>query len=140
MDYEAKIHDRWAADTTLNGLIPVARFITGTRFGDDDRAPDYPYATMTHLPGGGKTYTNTNKVAHPQVTLTVYVGADQFDEGKAAIEAVVDAFDRADFALSSPDSVLNMQANGSPEVIQDDGDGTWAFAVGFTLSILEVAA
>lgn len=143
--YEAAIHARWAADETLNGLLPAARFVTGIYFPDDDDdstpEPEYPYATMTD-PGGrrGRDYSNDTILAYPSVQITLYYGKASFDEAKTAIDAVVALFDRVDFDLVGGGTVQKMQMTGEPRWEQDLGDGHWEFTVDFDLDILVEAA
>lgn len=131
-DLAAQIHVRWAADATLNGLLPVAQVHTGAYSVED---PEFPFATITFPGGGPRDYSNTDTIAHPVVQITVYHGLDYHDEAKAIMDAVLAAFDRADFELTGSDSVLNVQLTGEPSELQDS-DGDWYLVASFECAIL----
>jgi hypothetical protein len=131
-DYEAQIHARWAADGTLNGLLASTRVHTGPYSVVD---PKFPFATITFPGGRPREYSNDDTIAYPTVQITVYHGMDYHDEAKAIIDAVVAAFDRADFTLTGGDSVLNMQLTSEPSQLQDE-DGDWYMIASFECMVL----
>ena len=121
------IHQRWAADSTLNGLLDSSKVTTGTYYATD---PTFPYATITRPGDTTGGYDNDGAALElPRVRITVYHGRDNYDEGLAIAAAVKSAFDRTDFALSGSDKVLNMQRDGYEEI--DDEDGDWYFVIDF---------
>lgn len=121
------LHTRWEADGTLNGLLPVAKVMTGIYFAED---PVYPYATITRPYDVPLQYDNTGAaVERVMVRITVYHAAESYDEGQAIANAVKSAFDRTDFNLSGSDRVLNMQRD-SYQAIQDE-QGDWYFVIDF---------
>ncbi len=129
MNLEAQLHARWAADATLNGLLDASKVSTGIYVGTDDN-PTFPFATLTFPGGSPRDYTNSQTIARPVVRIAVYHGRSNFDEAKAIMDAVVAAFDRAEFSLSGSDTVVNMQLQGEPASTQDD-DGDWYFIADF---------
>lgn len=134
-DWEAQIHARWAADSTLNGLLDSAKFVTGTYFKEDTDGtggPTFPYATVTFPGGGVRSYTTDDTVAYPTARISVYHDRDSYDECKAIMDAVVGCFDRAGFTLTGDNDVLNMQLAGEPEYVQDE-DGDWYAIADFTV-------
>ena len=125
------LHTRWAADGTLNGLLPVANVMTGNYFATD---PVFPYATITRPGDTTEGYDNSD-AAEERVTVrvTVYHHRDNYDEGLAIADAVKSAFDRTAFDLSGSDKVLNMQRTGYLE-LQDENDN-WYFVIDFTCTV-----
>jgi hypothetical protein len=137
MNLSQVIHEKWAANSTLNGLLPVAQFHTGTYFATD---PEFPYATLTR-PSGGSTTARMNdghRIDTVTVRIAVYHGADNYDEGVVIADAVDDAFDKLDFDLSNSDRVIQMMIDGPAGEIQDD-EGNWAWVTDFTCTIHRAA-
>ncbi len=133
MNLSQVIHEQWAANSTLNGLLPVAQFHTGTYFKAE---PAFPYATLTR-PGIGSITSRLNdghRIDTLTVRIAVYHGADSYDEGVAIADAVDDAFDKLGFALSNSDRVIQMMVAGPASELQDD-DGNWTWVTDFTCMI-----
>jgi len=132
MNINATLHSRWANDATLNGLLPVAKVVTGIYFASE---PAYPYATITRPGDRPLAYSSEGAaVERVLVRITVYHGLNNYDEGLAIADAVKAAFDRKDFALSGSDKVLNMQRCGYMEVSDEDVAG-WFFVLDFDCSV-----
>jgi hypothetical protein len=123
------LHERWAADTTLNGLLPVASVFTGIHFAED---PVFPYATLTRPGDVPETFTNSgDAVENVSVRITTYHDADSYDAGLAIAEAVQDLYNRTKFDLSGNDKVLSMTRAGYQEIPEPE-NGDWFFVVDFT--------
>ena len=121
------LHTRWAAGTTLNGLLAAAKVMTGRYFAED---PTFPYATITRPNDVPQGYTSDGAaVERVAVRITVYHAFESYDEGLAIADAVKSTFDREDFDLSGSDKVLNMQRSGYQEIQDEDGD--WYFVIDF---------
>ncbi len=131
MNIGAVIHTRWAADSTLNGLLPSSDVMTGNYFATD---PKFPYATITRPGDTTEGYDNT-EAAEERVTVrvTVYHHRDNYDGGLAIADAAKSAFDRTKFDLSGSDKVLNMQRTGYAEL--QDEDDNWYFVIDFTCTV-----
>ena len=132
MNLSQVIHERWAADGTLNGLLPVAGFNTGMYF---KVAPTFPYATLTRPAGTVESRANDGtRVDTLPLTITVYHGADNYDEGVVIEQAVDDAFDNTGFALGGGDLVVVMKLVGPPAEVQDE-EGNWSWACDFNVRV-----
>ncbi len=118
------IHDRWAADATLNGLLAATKVMTGTNFAVD---PAFPYATIT-APGGppGERYNDGAATNVVTVRIAVYHDMDNYDACKAIADRVQVLFDSKDFALGGSDKVLDIRAS-IPQEIQDQETSVWTF-------------
>ena len=136
MNLSQVIHAQWAADSTLNGLLPAAGFMTGMNFSDD---PTFPYATLTRPAGTVDSRTNDGtRIDILPVIITLYHGADSYDEGVAIEQAIDDAFDDAEFSLANGDKVIQMRITGPPAEIQDE-EGNWSWECNFDL-VVEMGA
>ena len=121
------IHTRWENDTTLNGLLDIAYFVTGTHFRED---PGSTYATLT-FPGGDRLAWTNNGAQIVRELARITVHHDNYDTGRQIMNAVMSAFDQAEFNLSSSDEVINMKLNTTPTQIQDEETGEWDFVIDF---------
>lgn len=132
MNLSQVLQTQWAADSTLNGLLPAANVNTGIYF---NAAPTFPYATITRPGGTVESRANDGtRIDALTVRITVYHGADYYDEGVTIAQAVDDAFDNTNFNLTG-DKVLVMQIDGPPEEIQDQESGNWYWICDFTARI-----
>jgi len=136
MNLSQVLHAQWAADSTLNGLLPVAGFQTGMYFKTE---PTFPYATLTR-PAGTVDIRETAGVRTDilPVIITLYHGADSYDEGVAIEQAIDDAFDDTEFSLAGGDKVIQMRIVGPPAEIQDE-EGNWSWECNFDL-VVEMGA
>lgn len=136
MDLGQVIHAQWAADETLNGLLPATKVMTGLYFASD---PGYPYGTIT-LPGGppGGWSNDAAKLNQVTVVVAVYHDHGSYDACKAIADRVVDLFDKTDFALTGSDKCLSIRA-GEPQEIQDQDSGDWTFVVTLECSVYQGA-
>ena len=128
MNLLATLHARWAAATALNTLLPIASVTTGVHV-PNAADPSFPFGTIERSGDGERSYTDGGAYQDIPIQMTVYNGRNQYDEGLAIADAVEDAFDRTDFALASPDTVLVMRLTGREEL--EDDDGNWSFVLGF---------
>ena len=132
MNLPKYLHTRWAANTTLNGLLPATSLHTGTHMAVD---PTFPFATIS-MPGGFNAGRTNDGVSNEAVSvrIAVYHGADYYDELVAIAEAVHDAFDEAAFDLGGSDRCILMHQEGEPDQIQDER-GDWTFSIDFTCRV-----
>ena len=136
MNLSQVIHERWAADGTLNGLLDESLFMTGMNFSAD---PKFPYATLTRPQGTVNSRRNDGtRTDILPVIITLYHGADSYDEGVAIEQAIDDAFDDTDFSLANGDKVVQMRITGPPAEIQDE-EGNWSWECNFDL-VVEMGA
>jgi len=127
------LHARWAADTTLNGLLDSSKLSTGL-------APDseFPYATITWPGNTAGGWTNDGaSLDRIGVRITVYHGRDNYDDGKAIVSAIRNAYSRADFAVGGGGRCINMQYTGDEE-LQDEEDD-WYFVIDFEAQVHTLA-
>lgn len=130
------IHSRWAADAALNGLLAATSVATGT-FLKAPVAPALadrvlPYATINREEGGETFRSNAERIDNLPVTIAVY--HDDYDKGHAIAEAVLSAFNNANFALDGNDRVIDMRCPPYAEQ-QDAASGVWAFVFAFSVAV-----
>lgn len=135
MNLEEAIHARWAADATLNGLLPATDVHTG-RYRVAD--PTFPFATIEITGGTARDESNEDALAYPTVQFKIYHAADSHDALKSIVNAMVDAFHQADFNLDGGDKVLDMKLDGEPVYSQDE-PGNWIVTTNFTSMTLVAA-
>ncbi|HYW81229.1 MAG TPA: hypothetical protein VE890_16720 [Thermoguttaceae bacterium] len=127
MNLAEVLHERWAAATALDAMLPVARVVTGMSVD-----ATMPYATLIkqserpltrHHDGSGVDL----------VVMRIEVFDENYDTGTAVLHAIKAAFDRSTFALSGSDEVLVMQRVNDNETQSDDG--VWQFAIDFECTV-----
>jgi hypothetical protein len=133
MNIGAKLHERWAANAVLNGLLDSSLVVTGTYF---DAEPDLSvgYATITfpNDSAGGES-SDDSSIENRLVRITNYAGRDCYDEGDSISDAVKTAFHRASFALDDSDFVMAMMWQGRQTI--DDDEGDWYFVNDFLCKV-----
>lgn len=124
---EQAIHERWAQASTLEALLPAARFGTG-------RSPSeaLPYATLERA-RGRTALSNNRGDAIEDVTLRIHVWHDDHDAGRAVVVQVVEALDRCSLTLDSPERVARVRRVG--ETVTAHDDGPWQWTVEFSVRI-----
>jgi hypothetical protein len=127
MNLAQLIHARWAAAPQLNDLLSVAKVMTGTFFATD---PGARYATVT-LPGSRAHGFLNDGSSLEVVTIRLRIHHDDYDLGKAVVDAALAVFDRSEFALSADERVINMQRTGLPQELQDPRTGQWDWVIEF---------
>jgi hypothetical protein len=127
MDLEQAIHQRWASSGKLSSLLPVDRVRTGLA-----RDLGIPYATLTRKPGRTILRTNAGD-ALDEIPIVIQLWHDQFDAGQAIAREVKAALDRSQFALADGDRVIDMRRSG--ESVVERGDGTWQWAIEFSVQV-----
>lgn len=136
MNLSQVLHEQWAANGALNGLLPVIGFQTGMYFKTE---PVFPYATLTRPEGTVDSRTNNGvRIDILPVIITLYHGADSYDEGVAIEQAIDDAFDDTEFSLAGGDKVIQMRLTGPPAETQDE-EGNWSWVCNFDL-VVEMGA
>ena len=127
MNLTQALHAHWAADVTLNGLMPATRFVTGTYVAGN---PGSRYATVA-LRGGQFEGAANDGSSIDTVAVRIQVHHDDYDQGRAVADALLAAFDRSGFPLSPTDEVICMQRTGLPAETQDATSGRWTWVVDF---------
>jgi hypothetical protein len=130
MNLTQAIHARWAADETLNRHLPSGQVLTGLALAG---VPG-PWASIAVRRGVTEGYTNDGSSVE-RITVRIQVHHEDYDQGWAAADAVLAAFDRADFPLSDGDRVMSMQKNGMPREVQDPRSGRWEWLLDFTCRV-----
>jgi len=120
------IQTRWAANGTLQGLLPASKVMVGIYFAED---PIFPYGTIT-LPGTGPSARANDGAATNTVIVRVAVYHDRnhYDACKAIADAVQSAFESTNFSLTGSDKVLDVRSS-IPQEIQDQETGDWTFVI-----------
>ncbi len=121
------IHDRWAAASSLDDLLPASAVTTGLCVD-----PTMPYATIAKR--GDRPVARLNDgSAVDAVAVRIEVFHDDRDAAAEIVAQIKTAFDRTEFALDGTDRVVNMQRVGDRE--RQHGDGTWQMTVDFACTV-----
>src|SRR5262249_28368694 len=115
MSLEQAIHERWATDFLLAGILPADRVSTGTARGETS----LPYVVLSRRENQVVARTSSGTSIDRTVMRFTIRSAD-LDEGKDIAHAVAHRFERVDFALDHG-NVLNMQRTQETESQADDG-------------------
>jgi len=96
MSLEATIHTRWAADETLVGLVPAARFRTGALPSIDTDSVDMalPYVMLTRE-GDAEVRTPSGSVILCDTTMRFTVWAATLSSAKSVADAIEDEYSEA---------------------------------------------
>ena len=121
------IHERWAAATALNALLPVSRVYTGASFD-----PVLPLAVIAKQSDKPDSYDSDGS-AIDVVVLRMRVLHAQYDAAAAIIHETKKAFDRTSFDLAGSDTVQNMQRINDSE--QQRSDGAWEMTIDFECTV-----
>ncbi len=121
------IHQRWAADDTLDGLLPAARLITGT-----SADAVVPYATVTKKSARPVARHNDGSTVE-HVGLRIEVFHEDHDAAATITDRIKAVFDRAAFDLTGGDKVIDMQRSNDYE--RQDDDGTWCMVIDYTCTV-----
>ncbi len=121
MNLAQVIHQRWAAATTLNGLLPASRVYTGLSFD-----PQRPFAVISKESEQPQTY-HSDGSAIDTVGLRIQVFHDNYDAGAEIVQQIKTVFDRSAFELAGSDKVLNIKRSNDSE--QQNNDGAWQFII-----------
>ena len=127
MNLAQVIHQRWAADSTLNGLLPVSRVYTGLSFD-----PARPFAVISKESDRPETY-HSDGSAIDAVGLRIQVFHDHYDAGAEIMHHIKTTFDRTAFNLAGSDKVLNIERGADSE--RQNNDGAWQFIVDFKCTV-----
>ena len=127
MNLAQVIHQRWAADEALNGLLPASRVYTGMSVD-----PTTPYAVITKQSHRPMAYLSDGSTVD-QVGVRVQTFHDNYDAGAAIVHQIKVAFHQAEFALSGSDKVINIQRSNDFEHL--DRDGVWQFVVDLNCTV-----
>ncbi len=127
MNLAQVIHQRWAADSTLDGLLTASRVYTGLSFD-----PARPFAVISKDGDKPKTY-HSDGSAIDTVGLRIRVFHDHYDAGAEIAGQIKKSFDRTAFDLSGSDKVLNIERGNDSEKQSDDG--VWQFTIDFICTV-----
>jgi hypothetical protein len=127
------LHDRWAADATLNGLLPSSRVwidnypATGGDRVKQDREPDYPYAVMWKDDETVSARFNSGEQRTIDVEIDVFASREGGSVARQIVDRIGDPagpYNRQQFDITNGGGrVLNVTvANfNDPDPIDDDG-------------------
>lgn len=127
MNLSQIIHQRWAAATALDDLLPATRVSTGLNVD-----PTTPYAVISKESQSPESLHHDGSGVD-EVKLRIQIYHDHYDRAVAILEQIKVAFDRTSFDLSGSDRVLFMQRTGDFENQNDDG--LWRIVVDFRLTV-----
>ena len=127
MNLAEVIHQRWAAATALDNLLPSGSVYTGVSVD-----PTMPYAVIARRSDRPLARHNDGSAVEV-VGVRIRVFHDNRDAAAAIVQQIKAAFDRTDFALSGSDKVINMQRSDDGE--RQDGDGVWQFTIDFNCTV-----
>ena len=127
MNLAEAIHQRWAADESLDNLLPASRVYTGL-----SADPTVPYAVITkqsHRP----TAHHNDGSAVDSVGVRIEVFHGNLDSAAEIMDRLKAAMDRADFGLSGGDKVINVQR--ANDFQRQERDGVWRLVIDFDCSV-----
>jgi hypothetical protein len=127
MNLTQVIHQRWAAATALNAVLPAARVYTGM-----SADASLPRAAIIKRSDKPTSYASGDSAVDAVVLRFVVYQADYADAAEI-IHQIKVAFDRSSFDLSGADRVQNMQRMNDFEEQLDDG--TWQMTIDFTCTV-----
>jgi len=127
MNLAQVIHQRWAAASGLNDLLPAASVYTGLSVD-----PQMPYAVISKRSDRPMARHNDGSGVDA-VGVRIEVFHDNRDAAAAIVEQVKATFDRTDFALAGSDKVINMQRTNDSE--RQNDDGVWQMTIDFQCAI-----
>jgi hypothetical protein len=127
MNLAQVIHQRWAADETLNGLLPASRVYTGLSFD-----PARPFGVISKESDKPESY-HSDGSAIDAVGLRIQVFHDHYDAGAEILHQIKTVFDRTAFDLAGSDKVLNIRRSNDWE--RQNSDGAWQFVVDFSCTV-----
>jgi len=127
MNLAQVIHQRWAADSALDNLLPATRVYTGLSFD-----PARPFAVISKESDKPETY-QSDGAAIDAVGLRIQVFHDHYDAGAEIVHQIKAAFDRTAFDLAGSDKVLNIERGNDSE--RQTNDGVWQFTIDFNCTV-----
>ncbi|MEN6406839.1 MAG: DUF3168 domain-containing protein [Thermoguttaceae bacterium] len=127
MNLMAKIHERWAASTALNAVLPAARLFTGACC---DASP--PLASILKQSDKPDSYQSDGS-AIDVVVLRIRVLHANHDAAAQIVHQIKKTFDRTTFSLDDGDQVQNMRRVNDCEQQRDDG--VWEMIVDFQCTV-----
>ncbi len=127
MNLMQAVHQRWAAATALNAVLPATRVFTGMSCDSS-----LPRASITKQSDKPTSYASDGS-AIDAVAVRIVVFHDHYDAATEIIHQVKATFDRSSFALSGGDQVQLMQRVNDFEEQLDDG--TWQMTVDFGCTV-----
>ncbi|HVU87348.1 MAG TPA: DUF3168 domain-containing protein [Pirellulales bacterium] len=125
MSLEQAIHNRWATDFLLAGLLPAERLSTGAARGETS----FPYVVLSRRENQVLARTSSGTSIDRAVVRFAIWSAD-LDEAKEIARAVAHRFERVDFPLDEG-NVLNMQRLQETETQADDS--SWLVEIDYTV-------
>ena len=127
MNLAQVIHQRWAANSTLDNLLLATRVYTGLSFN-----PERPFAVISKESDKPETY-QSDGAAIDSVGLRIQVFHDHYDAGAEIVHRIKAAFDRTAFDLAGSDKVLNTQRANDTE--KQTNNGVWQFTIDFNCTV-----
>lgn len=125
MSLEQAIHNRWATDFLLAGLLPHDRLSTGAARGDTS----LPYVVLSRRENQVLARTSSG-TSIDRALMTFAIWSADLDQAKEIGRAVAHRFERVDFPLDEG-SVLNMQRLREAETQADDG--SWRLEIDYAV-------
>ncbi len=135
------LHERWAADATLDnsgeGILPASRVFTGQSLAafDSDRLP---FAVMDK--GSGRPIMQSSadsgtpcNEAVDSIGVLIQIFHENWDAGEAIMNAVKSLYNRTNFDLAGTDKVLTMERDDDSHF--QENDGTWRFLISFRVLV-----
>ena len=119
MTLEQALHQRWSDNQTLNALLPADRVTTGR-----SSLGTLPRATICRESRCTVCRTNLGDILE-DVTVTMHLRHESFDDGIAIIRQFLAVFDRSHFNLSENAKVLSLRR--IEDTCRQANDNTWQF-------------
>lgn len=116
------IRTQWAANSTLNGLIPAATKLQTGVYQYAGASPSYPFCTIQEVDRYPEDQSNTAATERVTVRITSYHNRSGYDALVTIADAIDAVFNRAGFNLSGSDYVLTMERAGRQSLQDEDDD------------------
>ncbi len=128
MNLAQVLHQRWAADESLNALLPAERVFTGTSV-----TPAMPLAVISRARARPAVqFADGAGLDTVEVRIELY--DPSYDASLAVLAALKRAFDRTRFDLAGAGKVLYMRRTA--DHARQEPDGTWRTTVEFDCTVL----
>jgi len=127
MNLAQVIHQRWAAASALNDLLPASRVHTGISTGGP-----LPFAVLSKE-NDRPVERFGDGSAIDTVGVRIQVFCEDADAGAAVMHQIKTAFDCTSFDLAASDKVIDMKRTN--DFARPLDDGTWQFVVDFDCTV-----
>ena len=126
---EQTIRERWAANTTLNGLLASSKVYVG-----QNSTATLPWVSITRESSTKRVQSSANRIDATTIRFELYLGS--YDDGRALATALAKqtttGFHQDSFDITGDGRAVSM-------ILENEGDfqderGNWVFVVDFVVT------